>query len=65
MQENLLGADEVAELLGVSKKYLYQMRHHGRGPASFKRGRELRYRREDVDSFLLREQASTRRGDEL
>lgn len=60
--DELLTIHEVAEILGVGKKRMYQMRYQGKGPVSFRRGRELRYRREDLDQYLAQEREDTARG---
>jgi excisionase family DNA binding protein len=58
-----LTAQQVADLLGVTIKTVYTMRDRGRGPASYRRGRRLVYRRSDVDAFLVRERERTLRGE--
>lgn len=49
---NLLTLREVAGLLGVQEATLRQWRARGRGPASFKIGVSVVYRRSDVDAWL-------------
>jgi excisionase family DNA binding protein len=48
----LLWADEVAALLGVPVKTLYQWRYKGVGPAGVRVGRHLRYRAADVEAWV-------------
>jgi excisionase family DNA binding protein len=50
--ERLLGPKQVASYLGVPVTTLYVWRHRGVGPAAFRVGRHLRYRREDVEAWL-------------
>lgn len=63
--DEILSAREVAELLEISLTTVYTMRHRGRGPASYRRGKRLVFRRSEVEDFLARERALTRRGDGL
>ncbi len=61
----LLSVDEVAEVLGVPVKTLYQWRHKGVGPLGLRIGRHLRYRAADVWEWIERraaEEASSRGG---
>lgn len=57
---DLLTAPQVAEILGVEVQTLWQWRHRGRGPESFKLARELRYRRENVERWLAEQEAATK-----
>jgi hypothetical protein len=50
--------------MGVALDTVYTMRHYGRGPASYRRGKRLVYRRSDVEAFLAREREATLRGEE-
>jgi excisionase family DNA binding protein len=52
MIEQLFTPAEVAELLRIPLKTLYQWRHRGVGPQALKIGRHLRYRPSDVEAFL-------------
>ncbi len=52
MIEQLLTPAEVAEILRVPLKTLYQWRHRGEGPLTLKIGRHLRYRPSDVEAFI-------------
>ena len=57
----LLSVDEVAEVLGVPVKTLYQWRHKGVGPLGLRVGRHLRYRAADVSEWIDRRAAPPRR----
>lgn len=48
----LLWAEEVAVLLGVPVKTLYQWRYKGVGPVGVRIGRHLRYREADVEAWI-------------
>jgi predicted DNA-binding transcriptional regulator AlpA len=61
--DEILSASEVAEILGNSVITMYTMRHRGIGPAGWRRGNRLAYRRSDVDAFLAREREATLRGE--
>jgi excisionase family DNA binding protein len=61
----LLSVDEVAEVLGVPVRTLYQWRHKGVGPVGLRVGRHLRYRAADVSEWIDRraaDEANSRRG---
>ncbi len=47
-----LSAREVAEWLGVPVGKIYAQRYRSTGPASYKVGRHIRFRRDDVESWL-------------
>lgn len=61
--DELLSAREVAELMNVALNTVYTMRHYGRGPASYRRGKRLVFRRTEVEAFLARERETTLRGE--
>lgn len=64
MVRRLLSVDEVAQVLGVPVKTLYQWRHKGVGPVGLRVGRHLRYRPADVSAWIDRrvaEEARSRR----
>jgi len=48
----VIGADKVADLLGLSKSTLAKMRLSGKGPVFSKLGRRVVYRPEDVDAWI-------------
>jgi len=50
--DDLLLIDEVARITRLSESSLRWLRHQGRGPAAFKVGRRLRYRRSAVLEWL-------------
>jgi excisionase family DNA binding protein len=50
--ERLLSVEEVAEWLAVPVGTVYAWRYRGCGPASYKVGRHVRFRREDVEAWL-------------
>lgn len=52
MTGQLLTAEELATLLQIPRKTLYEWRSKGVGPPACKVGRWLRYRPEDVDLWL-------------
>ena len=58
MNTPLLAPDEVAEYYGVPLATLAQWRYLGKGPTSIRVGRHVRYRLEDVESWL---EANTKR----
>lgn len=52
---DLMTTTEVAERLRVPEPTLRYWRHQGAGPPSFKLGRRVLYRRDDVDAWLARQ----------
>jgi predicted DNA-binding transcriptional regulator AlpA len=54
MSSKLLGEKEVAAILGVAEQTLRNWRCQGKPPVYVKiGGRAIRYRREDIDSFIM------------
>ena len=53
MTTRLMTPKEVAGYLGVPVSTLYQWRTRGRGPVALRVGRHLRWRPQDVESWLL------------
>ncbi len=49
-----LTVKQAADFLRLSKGTLDQWRHEGRGPAYFKVGGQIRYRRSDLVAFIER-----------
>lgn len=49
-----LTLQELAAELHVSCQMLYDLRSQGRGPAGFRIGRHLRFRRAEMDAWLIR-----------
>jgi excisionase family DNA binding protein len=56
--EPVLTLSELAAALAVSVQTLYDLRSAGRGPRGFRVGRELRFRRSEVDAWLARLEAA-------
>ncbi len=52
MPDRLLTLPEVADYLGVPEKTIYMWRTRGVGPRGLRVGRHVRFRREDVESWL-------------
>lgn len=53
-EDRLWSVGEVSYYLGVPANTLYLWRSEGRGPASRRVGRHLRYRSEDVKDWVAR-----------
>ncbi len=52
MNNNLLTTQQLAEYLGVAVSTLIQYRRDGNGPTYIKLGHLVRYRMQDVESWL-------------
>lgn len=52
MAERTLNERQVAELLGLKIQTLRNWRHKRKGPAYIKLGAAVRYRGEDLDSYI-------------
>lgn len=52
MNNHLLTAEELAQLLGVPRSTISQWRWKGQGPRGIKVGKHLRFRQEDVDAWI-------------
>jgi excisionase family DNA binding protein len=50
--DRLLTITDLSEMLGVPVDTLYGWRHRGEGPAGYRIGRHVRYRREAVEAWL-------------
>jgi excisionase family DNA binding protein len=50
--ESVVTLAQLADELCVPVKTLYDLRSKGRGPRGFRVGRELRFRRREVDAWL-------------
>ena len=63
---DLLGIPEASALLGIPESTLRWYRMESRtkptGPKSFKVGRRVRYRREDLEAWLSAQESSSARG---
>ena len=46
--DKLMSLTDVSEMLGIPVHTLYRWRHEGDGPAGYRVGRHVRYRREAV-----------------
>jgi len=56
--EPVLTLSQLAAHLSVGVQTLYDLRSKGRGPRGFRVGRELRFRRCEVDAWLARLEAA-------
>jgi excisionase family DNA binding protein len=50
--DRLMTMAEVSELLGIPVSTLYGWRHRGEGPAGYRIGRRVRYRRAEVEAWI-------------
>jgi excisionase family DNA binding protein len=55
--EHALSIKELAAKLHLSVQTLYDLRSQGRGPTGFRVGRHLRFRRSEIEAWLLRLEA--------
>jgi len=63
VEQRLMTRAEVAQLLRIPEMTLKAWRERGiDGPRSFKVGKAVRYRREEVDRWLAQQEASAPRG---
>jgi excisionase family DNA binding protein len=60
--DKLMSLIDVSETLGIPVHTLYRWRCKGDGPAGYRVGRHVRYRREEVDAWL--EQRADKRSSE-
>ena len=51
MSDPMLDADQAAELLGISREWIYKMARRGELPY-YRLGRAMRFRRSELDAFL-------------
>ncbi len=56
------GTGAVADYIGIHEGTLRYWRHAGTGPASFKLGRRVMYRKADVDAWIEAQYEATARG---
>jgi excisionase family DNA binding protein len=49
----LMTIDQVAEYTQLPKNTLYKMRSEGQGPRAARLGKHLRYRKSDVDAWIV------------
>lgn len=59
LSPELLTPDQVAELLQVETALLRRWRYERRGPASFKVGKYVRYRRADLLAWIEEQRSAT------
>ncbi|MCT7291999.1 helix-turn-helix domain-containing protein [Rhodococcus sp. PAE-6] len=60
--EEILLTSQVASMTRNPEATLRYWRHIGRGPASFKLGRRVVYRRSEVERWMAEQEAATIRG---
>lgn len=58
-----LSTSEVASKYGIPEATLRWWRHINSGPASFKIGRRVHYRCEEIDRWIAAQEAATIRGE--
>jgi predicted DNA-binding transcriptional regulator AlpA len=58
----LMTLDEVAAVLKVSRKSLLNWRSHRVGPQGFRIGKAVRYRRDEVERWLLEQESAEPQG---
>ncbi len=56
MIEPLMDPSALGDYLGIPVNTIYAWRHQGAGPPAMKVGKHLRYRKSDVDAWLLKQQ---------
>lgn len=59
---DLDGTGAVADYTGIHEATLRYWRYENKGPASFKLGRRVMYRKADVDAWLAAQYEATARG---
>jgi len=52
MEPRLLNTEQVASYIGLAKQTISELRVKGGGPKFCKIGRAVRYKREDLDSWI-------------
>ena len=52
--EPALSVQQLAEELHVSAQTIYDLRSQGRGPTGFRVGRHLRFRKSEIEAWLVR-----------
>jgi excisionase family DNA binding protein len=58
MQKRLWTVEDLAGYLGFTVRTIYNMNYLGTGPRVTKVGRQVRYREEDVESWLTNQNAA-------
>ena len=59
---DILGVRAASSFTGVAENTLRYWRQVGQGPQSFKLGRRIVYRRDELERWLAEQEASTMRG---
>lgn len=59
---DIIGVELAAKITGLPPATLRYYRHMGTGPASFKIGRRVVYRRSELDRWLAEQEKATTRG---
>lgn len=59
---DIMDTSAVSAFTGVDPATLRYWRHADTGPASFKLGRRVVYRRSEVERWIAEQEATTRRG---
>jgi excisionase family DNA binding protein len=57
-----LSPEQLAAELGIPIKTIYQWRYRGTGPRAHRIGRHVRYRRRDIEAWLVTQADSGRSG---
>lgn len=52
--DDVLSLSELCTQLHVTAQTIYDLRSQGRGPRGFRLGRELRFRKREIDAWLSR-----------
>lgn len=63
LTDELLTVDDVAKILGVGPKHLYNLRSLDKGVRCHRRGRRVYYSSNDVAAYLSSERSATTRGE--
>lgn len=58
-QKNVLNFEELAEYIGLSHSYLYKLTSKGDIPFYRPNGKQLYFKKEEIDAWLLRNRAKT------
>jgi excisionase family DNA binding protein len=60
--DELLSVEEVAEILGVKVRTIYEYRTRGTAPLSWRAGKRLVFPRSGIDAFVARRREASLRG---
>lgn len=52
MEDQLVSPAELAEFLGIPVSTIYQWRYRGQGPRGYRIGKHVRFRWDDIESWL-------------